>query len=234
MDKSVTTLLCDSPSCYAVVDVRLQGMFPSSLSGEQYLNILEDAKSLGVRWVGEGRARTAAVPLDNLSGVWRKNHHGGLFRNIFKANFLNSRRVIDEVSVSKQLYSLGIATPPVLFALAFRKGIFFEQHIVTEEVANSSTLFDSREDEEAMHSAGKLLRTLFDIGFDCPDLHPANMLWQNEDKRIWIIDLVGASIRSQPLSQSLRARKLARFERFFIKHGGALPSSIAAVRALQK
>jgi hypothetical protein len=55
------------------------------------------------------------------------------------------------------------------------------------------------------------------------------MLWVAETQQAWVIDLAGAKMLGKQLSSKEREARLKRFERFFVKHAGKMPSAITVL-----
>jgi len=182
---------------------------------------------------GAGRAPARHLRLGACDGVWRQNRHGGLLGGWRGDRFASPRRLAEEVALVERLRRLEIATPPVLLALAARRGRAWRQHLVTALVPDARTVFDCREEAGAAAAARELLEELFDVGLWAPDLHPANLLWQGAARRIWLVDLAGARLRGRPLSAGERRARTSRFLRYFDKHAGAVPAAFRAWSAGQ-
>lgn len=208
----------------------VNGVFGIIDSGERVIELLNIAKSAAARDVGSGRAVAPAVNIDGVAGVWRTNRHGGLLGGMFGARYAGVDRLRSEIDVANRLIALRINTPQVLLAVAVRDGMYWNQHLVTSEVEGAVTLFDARDDEQAMRAAGCCLSQLFDAGYYATDLHPRNMLWVAATQQVWVIDLAGAKMLDKALTVQQRAARMKRFERFFIKHAGQMPSAIAVLR----
>lgn len=181
------------------------------------------------REFGRGRGAARALTIGGKPAVWRQNRHGGALGDWLGDRYLSSVRLAREVALSSELRREGVDTPQVLLAIAERQGLFLRQHLVTEEVVGARTVFDARDDAQALAAADALLERVFDLGLWATDLHPANLLWQPEADhpeggRCWIIDLAGAAMRVAPLRPQERAARRARFARYFQKHAGAVPA----------
>ena len=207
----------------------VHSVFGAVTRGERVIELLNIAKFAAHRDVGRGRAVTPAVNIDGVAGVWRTNRHGGLFGGIFGARYAGNQRLRSEIDVAARLDALRINTPQVLLAVAVRDGMCWSQHLVTAEVAGAVTLFDARDDAQAMRAAGECLSKLFDAGYYASDLHPRNMLWVAETQQAWVIDLAGAKMLGRKLNAKEREARLKRFERFFVKHAGQMPSAITVL-----
>ncbi len=176
---------------------------------------------------GSGRGAARRVALAGNEGVWRVNRHGGLLGRLRGDRFGSPRRLAREVEVVARLRRLEIATPPVLLALAVRRGGAWRQHLLTALVPDACTLFEVRQDAGAAAAARALLEELFDVGLWASDLHPANLLWQPGPRCCWIVDLAGARLLQRPLRRGERRARIARFLRYFVKHAGAVPAPYA-------
>ena len=209
------------PGCFfahldALADVSLADW---RYSGEAYLRRLAGSTA------GQGRGQARRVRLGNYRGVWRTNRHGGLLGGLLGDRYLAPDRLQDEVALSQALRLRGLPTPAILLALAVRRGGFWRQHLVTEEVPEAETVFAARAQPEALAAAAALLERLFAAGLWMPDLHPANLLWQRKQGACFVIDLAGARLLNRPLTARERAARLARFRRYFQKHAGAVPAA---------
>ncbi len=177
---------------------------------------------------GQGRGAARRVTVAGLDGVWRRNRHGGWLGGMRGDRYASPRRLAREVALVAHLRRLGIATPPVLLALAAARGRSWRQHLVTARVAEAGTLFAAGADPVAAAAARELLEEIFDVGLWAPDLHPANLLWQAGPGHCWLIDLAGARLLGRPLRAGERRARLRRFLRYFTKHAGAVPAPFAA------
>lgn len=183
--------------------------------------------------VGRGAARvlrlggTAAAPERAWEGVWRTNRHGGWLGRLRGDAYASPARLAREVALVARLRRLELPTPPVLLALAARRGRRWRQHLVTARVPAAVTVFEAGADARAAAAAAALLEEAFDVGLWSPDLHPGNLLWQPESGHCWLIDLAGARMLERPLRAGERRARVARFLRFFVKHAGAVPAPYA-------
>ncbi|MDP6963592.1 MAG: lipopolysaccharide kinase InaA family protein [Planctomycetota bacterium] len=231
MVESVSTpRTLQTSNLWLYLSAAVEPLFVTCDSGEQFLEVMRAAKTRGGRNVGCGRAVVPAVDFQGVAGVWRTNRHGGLLGGMFGARYAGTKRIRDEIDVASRLMAIRINTPPILVAAAVREGIYWTQHIVTTEIKNSQTVFDARENEQAMFEAGKVMAKLFKAGYYATDLHPRNMLWVEDTKQIWVIDLAGAKMLNSELSQQQCLQRLKRFERFFVKHAGDKPSCLSHLR----
>ncbi|MBC8327408.1 MAG: hypothetical protein H8E31_01520 [Planctomycetes bacterium] len=171
-----------------------------------------------------GRGFVRRVDLLGRPAVWRVNAHGGLFGRILGRRFLSPDRLEEELTLSETLRGHGVQTPEVLVALARRSGACWRQHLVTAEVPGARTVFEAREQPLALEAADALLEELFRIGLWAPDLHPANMLWQEEEERCWVIDLADCRLLGRPLTAGEQRVRRWRFVRYFRNHDAHMES----------
>ncbi len=235
--------MSDSPAPVCLEGPRVRLWLAHGLSGEDTSAWLargealleERAHAAGDRVLGTGRGAARALQIGGRPGVWRVNRHGGLLGGLQGARYRSPDRLAREVLLSSWLRSQGVDTPAVLLALAVRQGRFWRQHLVTEEVCDARTVFDAREEEQALAAAEAMLERVFELGLWATDLHPGNLLWQPnsasaEPGRCWLLDLAGASLRNRPLTQEERRTRRERFARFFQKHAGAVPTRFSDPR----
>ncbi len=173
--------------------------------------------------VGHGRNPARRVGISGFQGVWRRNRHGGFFGSILGDRFLGAGRLESEVVLSRHLRDAGVSTPKVLLALAVRSGPFWRQHLVTEEILGAPTVFELREQVEPLRAAHELMERVFDLGLWAPDLHPGNLLWEEESGTCHLLDLAGARLLGRPLTPAERQTRRDRFSRFIRKHGTRVP-----------
>jgi len=184
------------------------------------------AAASGVAGGGRGAARR--LELGGRQAVWRHNRHGGLLAVLQGDRYAGPGRLLRELALSEVLRGEGIPTPAVLLALAWRRGPWWRQELVTEEVPGAVTVFAARQDARALATARALLEALFTAGLWMPDLHPGNLLWQPATGRCLVIDLAGARLLGRPLAPRERAARLQRFCRYFRKHAGRVPPGFLA------
>ena len=171
-----------------------------------------------------GRGDVRLLEFKVRSGVWRRNLHGGLLGGILGSRFISADRLTEEVYLSESLRANGVMTPEVLLAYAYRRSGFWHQHLVTAEVPDAVTVFSARQQVPALKAAHQLLDKLFHLGFWAPDLHPGNLLWQQQQQQVWVIDLADACLLGRPLTLVERKAREVRYLRFFRKHGGKVPT----------
>lgn len=172
---------------------------------------------------GRGAARAVSLGPDSLAGVWRTNRHGGLLGRIGERRYRSPRRLQREVCLVSTLRRADLPTPEILLAYAHRQGMWWQQHLVTAEVAGACTLFAAADEEAALEAARRLLARLFAVGLWATDLHPDNLLWQPDSGVCWLIDLAGARLLGRPLRRQERRARVERFLRYFDKHAGRRP-----------
>ncbi len=201
------------------------GLVPSveALAAPDGLAAAWERGGRGVVGGGRGEARLVVLP-DGAEGVWRRDRHGGLFGPALGDRYATPARLAREVATSAALRGHGIATPPVLAAVARRVRGWWRQDLVTWRVPGARTVFELGDDPEVAAAARCLLTAVLDLGLDAPDLHPDNLLWEPAASRCWLVDLAGARLRRGPLPPRVRRRRIARFLRYFVKHLGAVPA----------
>lgn len=173
--------------------------------------------------LGHGRGAARRVVIAGRRGVWRTNRHGGVVGRLLGERFRRPTRLGEEITVSNALRARGLPTPLVLVGLALA-GIFWVQHLITEEVEDAVTVFEARDNPGALAAADALLDQLCAAGLWATDLHPGNMLWQEDCGRCWVIDLAGAVLKPRPLTEAERRARRRRFARYFRKHAGEVPA----------
>ncbi len=226
MDPPASHLALTRPRCRLWVWTGLEA--DAERAWEPWLEEGEDRLEQAIRRsagiAGLGRGRAPRVDLGGRKGVWRTNRHGGLLGPLLGDRFRDPDRLFREVWLSETLRAAKIPTPRVLLALALRRGLHWRQHLVTEEVEGARTVFAAREEPGVLEKAQDFLDALFDRGLWAPDLHPGNLLWEPQARRIWVIDLAGARMKGRPLDPGERRSRRKRFQRFFLKHAAELPA----------
>jgi len=192
------------------------------VDGEERLSVSANAHG---KIVGQGRNPVWRVDVGGFRGVWKTHWHGGLLGGILRARYWGVDRLESEVHLAAALRAAGVATPRVLLALAARSGLFWKHHIVTEEISNSATVFELRNRREVLEAAHHLMRKVFNLGLWAPDLHPGNLLWVEETKQCYLLDLAGARLLNRPLTDLECAARLDRFNRFMHKYSQRHPRS---------
>ncbi len=171
-----------------------------------------------------GRGGVRAIQFPHHQGIWRRNLHGGMLGNLLGARFPSTDRLTEEVYLSEALRANQVNTPQILLAYAKRHAGIWYQHLISEKLADSCTVFAARENPAALSAARTLLDDLFKLGFWAPDLHPGNLLWQESSQQVWLIDLADACLLGRPLTIVESKARLARYRRYFRKHGGEVPA----------
>ena len=174
--------------------------------------------------IGVGRHPARKVHVGGLAAVWRVNHHGGLLGSVLKHRYASAQKLSQEIRLSQRLQEEGVLTPRVLLGYARVHGMFWKQHLVTEEVPDCQTVFAARKDRNALAAADALLDRVANLGLWATDLHPDNLLWQHKEQKCWLIDLAGARLLGRPLRPQEREARRARFIRYFAKHSGEVPT----------
>lgn len=178
----------------------------------------------------EGRAKISFAFLPgNREVVLRRGMRGGLLRPVLKDSYLRPPggefRNVEEIFLLDDLYSAGVSVPRPLVALVSGSSCY-RTFLGTERVKNAKNLFQmAREGSEesllvsVSELAGKEARKTLEFGIFHPDLHPGNVLFDEE--RVFLIDFDKACRFSPSPANFLRYRKglVERFSRFCRKYG---------------
>jgi hypothetical protein len=134
----------------------------------------------------QGRQTAYAVPVGStgINGVVRRNHHGGLFRNLTGDLFLWPTRAPKELEISGALARMSIPTPAVLAFAIYRHDVGAVADVVTEEVPDSvdfgalllATQPDSEDRRKGWNATRRLLKRLASHGIRHHDLNVKNVL----------------------------------------------------------
>lgn len=134
----------------------------------------------------QGRQPAYAIPVGatGIYGVVRRNHHGGMFRNLTGDLFLWPTRAPKELEISITLARMGVPTPAVLAFAIYRRDIGAVSDVVTEEVPDSvdfgglllATQPDSDERRKGWNATRRLLKRLAGQGVRHHDLNVKNIL----------------------------------------------------------
>ncbi len=180
------------------------------------------------------RGRGPVPVLTNPEGVgpqWvvRRYYRGGLMRP-FGDRFLRAGtpRSFIEAENSRRIEDLGLATPRVVAAAAYPRGLLYRADLVTEFVPHARTLADvlfggtgtsggligRNTRREAMACAAELITCLAKAGVHHPDLNAENVLIAREGERVHaiLVDLDGCRVvgPSFPGDATRLRRRLAR------------------------
>jgi 3-deoxy-D-manno-octulosonic acid kinase len=191
----------------------------------------------------EGRRPVFVIP----AKVSRNDHHGSVARwavrhyarggRVFRVlgdRYLTwgSKRPLHEARASEAARARGISTPRVQAAAVYPAGLFYRADLVTDFVPSAldlvEALFDTRrkglggavERQDALRTAGGLIRQMADAGLRHKDIHAGNILleWQGAAPTPHLLDLdrcevapAGSSLSPRPMLRRLQ-RSLRRWE----------------------
>jgi hypothetical protein len=167
---------------------------------------------------------------------WAVRHYargGRVFRVLGDRYFVwGSKRPLHEARASEAARARGIPTPRVQVAAVYPAGPFYRADLVTDFVHSAldlvEALFDTRrkglggavERQDALRTAGHLLRQMADAGLRHKDIHAGNILleWQGAAPTPHLLDLdrcevapAGSSLSPRPMLRRLQ-RSLRRWE----------------------
>jgi len=125
--------------------------------------------------------------------VVRPLMHGGFFRHITGKNFISPARTLREIEISTFLISRGVRSPEILGSRILEKGFFCNIDVITRLVPDSTDLLayleaDRYDCGQVLMEAGKIIKTLHDLGVYHSDLHIKNLLLDSS-RSIWVLDL---------------------------------------------
>lgn len=177
-----------------------------------------------------GRQPLGQLRLGDERLVVRRFRHGGLLRWLTGERFLDPDRPFRELILACELRSRGVRTPEVVGARARSiPGGGYQLDLLTRRVENAldlgQLLVAVRGGEltrarlaPVLVAAGRLVRSLHDLGLAHADLNARNFLVERAslergEPRLWILDLDRSELRER-LGDSERRRNLRRFFRF--------------------
>ncbi len=167
-----------------------------------------------------GRGAVALFALADGEGVLRRCRRGGLTGKLVNEGYVLKNRPMAEFSVHEFLFEAGVSVPEPLGVMWERRGLVFRGAVATrrlDAVGLREWLTTSNTDAaSALHSIGRLIRSMHDAGVYHADLHVENIL-VNEGN-VYLIDFDNAR-RHDSLSALQRARNLLRLRRSLQKHG---------------
>ena len=168
---------------------------------------------------------------------WAVRHYargGRVFSKVLGDRYLRigSIRPFHEAEASEAARNRGIPTPRVLAAAVYPEGPFYRADLITDFIPGSSdlveALFDTSrkglggavERQDALRTAGELIRRMAEAGIRHQDIHAGNILleWQGAAPRPHLLDLdrcqvapSGRSLSPDPMLKRLQ-RSLRRWE----------------------
>jgi 3-deoxy-D-manno-octulosonic acid kinase len=161
--------------------------------------------------------------VDGIGAVVVKHYtRGGLLRYIVKRHHLKSGKTRGqaEYEILQRVRDLGVNAPEPL-AFAYRGGLIYLAWLVTIEIRQAQSLARlSLKNEQnarvAMASASAQIGLLIDSRIWHVDLHPGNILVDQENK-VYLVDFdKGRYFRGN--GEKLKARYLSRWQRAVKKH----------------
>lgn len=177
-----------------------------------------------------GRSSVAFAELEDVGSVVVKYYtRGGLLHYLIKRRYLKlgKTRCRMEYKLLQKVRGLGVSAPEPV-AYVWQGSLFYKAWLVTREIKDTQSLAElSCADEEHAHIVMKKVvdqvSTLIDNNILHVDLHPGNVLVDNDD-RVFLLDFDKARV-SRGSKNKLRDRYLARWRRAIIKH--RLPETLS-------
>ena len=174
------------------------------------------------------RGSTYRVSIAEHSLVVRKYYRGGLLRHFNKDLHFAlgvEPRPFREMDLLDNLVEEGFATTKPVFA-AIRKvfaGSFYQGYLATKELENHSNFLSmivhsKKKNDKLAHAAGLAADELLKQGVLHRDLHPGNVLVDNETGGVAIIDFDGFGLTELAGSESDRSYLVERWARSIRKH----------------
>jgi 3-deoxy-D-manno-octulosonic acid kinase len=179
--------------------------------------------------VREFTGRGAAYGMTTAHGQWVVRHYrrGGRVARVLGDRYLRvgASRPLRELRASVAARSRGVPTPEVVAAITYSAGAFYRADLATRYVEDSADLADSvlgagrgtaEERIETWRAAGALLRLAFAAGVEHRDLNLRNILIQQcdgEAPAALLLDLDRAVVHGHRVSDEVRSRMMARFQR---------------------
>ncbi len=174
-----------------------------------------------------GRGSTIFIETDGIAWALRHYQRGGFLARRLGDRYFDrgeaTSRPIAEFHLTQQLRHLGLPVPKVVAARYVRRGWFYRGDLITERIADVSTLamrivaLDLR--DEDWYSLGQLVARFHRVGLDHADLNAHNIL-HGPDGRWWMIDFDRGRLRKRGLWCDAN---LVRLRRSILKVGDALP-----------
>lgn len=176
----------------------------------------------------QGRQTAYAIPIGQLRGVVRRNHHGGALRKWTGSVFLWPTRAPKELAISMALRQMRILTPVVLGIAIYRTDfIAAMSDVVTEEIQDSedfgAVLLETRpgsdDREKAWDGVIDLLARLSSAGVRHHDLNVKNILLRrnaNDSCDAWLLDVdrVKMNLARREADTGNRSRLLRSIEKW--------------------
>jgi 3-deoxy-D-manno-octulosonic acid kinase len=183
-------------------------------------------------FAGRGSVYSIPAPEPGPDGRarWAVRHYrrGGAMASHLGDRYLRlgTARPFRELLAATAARALGIATPAVVAAAAYPKGIYYQCDLVTEVVPDATTLAEvlhhtdgTKDWLRAMAAAGRLIGELGEAGVHHVDLNAHNVIFEDRDlERPWVVDLDRARVRTRA-SEGAKERMRARLTRSVVKVG---------------
>ena len=177
-----------------------------------------------------GRQPLGQLRVGDERFVVRRFRHGGLLRWLTGERFFDPERPFRELILACELRARGVRTPEVVAARARpMAGGGYQLDLATRRVEDARDLGQllaaaragertRRQLAPVLVEAGRLVRSLHDLGLAHADLNARNFLVERESlergqPRLWILDLDRSELREH-LGDSERRRNLRRLFRF--------------------
>lgn len=162
----------------------------------------------------EGRGIAYAVPLPGCAArvVVRHSRHGGFFAPVTGDRFWGETRAPRELAIAIALAERAVPTPEIVAYATYAAGARMRRaDVVTREVPRAHDLAvalaepDAAARDEALESAGRLLRALAAAGVHHPDLNLKNILVSRGDQggtKAYLLDV--DRVRFHPPAEGAR------------------------------
>lgn len=178
----------------------------------------------------KGRGGVGRLLVGGVDCVARPYRRGGALAALLRDRYASPRRARNELQALQALRQEGVPVVAPIAAVGRRHGAFWRLRLLTERVDGAMPLpaFLAACPAQRRHAAagvGTVLRLAFAAGLRHPDLHPDNVLCalRGDRLRIALVDLDRAVVRA-PLPPRTRDAMLARWQRYWAKHGATLPA----------
>lgn len=177
-----------------------------------------------------GRSHSPVLQLDGVGPVIVKHYYrGGFIRHFNQRTYLKFGipRSRVEFEMLQTLQRTGVRVPePVAYAFSGR--VFYHAWLITKVIQNAQTLAalsldNPKRARSLLPEVIRRINRLIEIGILHVDLHPGNVLVDDED-RVFLIDFDKARPK-QSDPDRLRYRYTERWQRAVAKHG--LPEELS-------
>jgi len=192
-----------------------------------------------------GRRPLGLVEVGSKALLLRFHQHGGLLRFLSGDRFLQAERPFRELLLSERLRAKGIPTPRVVAARIQRTALcFWRLALVSVREAETQDLVrgllqaeDAQAARSLMRAMGEFVGRLHQAGLLHVDLHPGNMLVQEdwasvEAPKLWILDLDRCEL-VDALGESQRLGMLARLARYALRRPGLAARALGRTNVLR-